>query len=302
MGKYVIFHLEGGIGKNIVATSVIRAIKNTYTDRKIIVVCPYPEVFVHNPNIYRLFKIGNCPYFYEDYIKDKDTVVVKHEPYSSDEVINRKTNLSLAWCNSNNLMYSGYLPEIFFNKIEQENSQILFNKINNNKPVIALQTNGGAGTSPDNHLGFNWYRDVPLDYVQGVVDKFKDKFTFLQIRNTDQPLLKNVVSPELSLREVLLLLSKCLGALCIDSFAQHAMAAFNKKSVVLWVGNSPTVYGYDGNINISSNYKHEIDNLESYLEPYPLQTRGHQCPRNYDPFNLFNRDEILDSFKKLFLN
>ena len=301
MNKHVIFHIEGGIGKNIVATSVVRAIKNTYSDRKIIVVCPHPDIFLHNPNIYRLFKLGNCPYFYEDYILDKDAIVVKHEPYNSDEVINRKTNLSLAWCNSNNLTYSGHLPEIHFNKIEQENSQILFNKINNNKPVIALQTNGGAGNSPDNLLGFNWYRDVPVNYVQQVVDKFKDMFTFVQIRHPGQPLLKDVISPELSLREMLLLINKCHGALCIDSFLQHAMAAFNKRSVVLWVGNAPQVYGYVNNINIVSNYAHQVHNLESYLEPYPLQTRGHQCPMNYDPHNLFDVDELLKSFNKLFL-
>ena len=51
--QYSVFHIEGGIGKNIVATNIVRAIKKAHPERNLIVVAPYPEVFVHNPNIYR---------------------------------------------------------------------------------------------------------------------------------------------------------------------------------------------------------------------------------------------------------
>ena len=32
MNKYVIFHIDGGCGKNIVATSVVKSIKSAYPD------------------------------------------------------------------------------------------------------------------------------------------------------------------------------------------------------------------------------------------------------------------------------
>ena len=45
--KYSIFHLEGGLGKHVAATSVAQCIKNNHPDRELIVVCGYPEIFLN---------------------------------------------------------------------------------------------------------------------------------------------------------------------------------------------------------------------------------------------------------------
>lgn len=45
MEKYTIFHIEGGFGKHIATTAVAKTIKNNYKDRKLIIVCSYPEIF-----------------------------------------------------------------------------------------------------------------------------------------------------------------------------------------------------------------------------------------------------------------
>ena len=45
--KYVIWHIEGGLGKNIAATSLVEDLKNKYPDRKLILVVSYPEVFLN---------------------------------------------------------------------------------------------------------------------------------------------------------------------------------------------------------------------------------------------------------------
>lgn len=298
--KFVIFHIEGGVGKNIVATSVVRAIKKTYPDREIVVVSPYPEVFLHNPIVYRTYKMGICSYFYEDYILNKDTIILKHDPYSSNDVLNKKCNLALAWCNSLQIKFDGEKPELFFSIIEEQNVDLLLKKYSFNKPIIAVQCNGGMGYS-ENHITFNWFRDVPVAYFQPIINKFKDNFTFLQIRSNNQTVLENTVQIDLSLREVFLLLSKVNGAICIDSLTQHVLAAFNKPSLVLWVGNTPKVFGYIKNKNIIGNYKHETQNIESYLDPYPLITKGYQCPSNYNPYELFNLSEIESSFSELYL-
>ena len=65
--KYSVFHVEGGLGKNIAATAVARCIKNNFPDRDLIVVCSYPEVFLHNPIVEKVYALGNTPYFYKDY-------------------------------------------------------------------------------------------------------------------------------------------------------------------------------------------------------------------------------------------
>lgn len=296
---YTVFHIDGGIGKNIVATNVIRNIKKTYPDRKLIVVCPWPDVFVHNPNIYRLYKTGSTPYFYDDFIKGKDTIIFKHEPYNSDEVINKKTNLAQAWCNCLNLELDKVQPEIFLNNLEIINSDIIFNNVFEGKPVIAIQTHGGFGHK-ENSVGLNWYRDLPLPYVQTLINQFSNNFTFVQIRNHYQPQLKNTKQVDLNVRELLILLSRCTGAVGIDSFVQHAMASLNKPSVVTWIGNSPKVYGYEMHKNIISNLE-LTGSTESYLQDYSLQANGYQCPSNYNIATLFEPEKIISAFNDLYL-
>lgn len=296
---YSIFHIEGGIGKNIVATNVVRNIKKAYPERDLIVVSPYPEVFLHNPNIYRTYKIGNCPFFYEDFIKDKDALVFKHNPYNTNGVINRKENLAEAWCNCFNLKLDKVKPELFFNKIEQQNSQILIQNVNDGKPVIAVQINGGVNMVP-NSINFSWFRDLPPMYAAKLIGDFKKDFNFVQVRHSGQMQLENVKQLNLSIREVLLFLSQIKGALCIDSFVQHAMASFDKPSAVCWVGNSSNVFGYNIHKNIKSNLELKGCDMESYLEQYPLISQGYRCPTDYAANTLFDYNQIKTAFEELY--
>ena len=45
----VIFHIEGGLGKHIMATALLKVIKKNHPKDTIHVVCAYPDVFKHNP-------------------------------------------------------------------------------------------------------------------------------------------------------------------------------------------------------------------------------------------------------------
>lgn len=298
--KYVVLHVEGGIGKNIVATNVVRCIKKQYPDRQLIVVSTYPEVFIHNPYIYRIYKAGMCSYFYDDYIKGKDTIVLRHEPYFSNSVITRQKSLAESWCESLDVGFDYNKPELYFNIIEQQNASLLLNKYNNGKDVIAIQTNGGPGGAVNNHINFNWFRDLPPRYIIPIIEKYKDKYTFVHVRGRNQLLLDNAVDIDLSLRELLIFLSQVRGAVCIDSMVQHAMAVFNKPSIVAWIGNSPVVYGYDFHKNITSDIINKSENIESYMDPYPLITQGYQCPSSYNPATAFNQESFDVAFSSIF--
>ena len=78
--KYVVFHIEGGLGKHVASTALLNPIKAKYTDRKLIVVAAWPEVFLSNPDVSRVYTIGQTPYFYDNYIKGKNTIVLRKEP------------------------------------------------------------------------------------------------------------------------------------------------------------------------------------------------------------------------------
>ena len=84
--------------------------------------------------------------------------------------------------------------------------------------------------------------------------------------------------------------------LAIDSFAQHAAAAFNKKATVGWISNSPIVFGHTIHDNIVAtgveSFRHRID---SYLEEDDWTGgRFHECP--YDNIGtMFNKEQFIES-------
>ena len=44
--KNLIWHIQGGLGKNIAATALIGDLKQKYPDRKLILVVSHPEAFL----------------------------------------------------------------------------------------------------------------------------------------------------------------------------------------------------------------------------------------------------------------
>ena len=72
-----IFHIEGGIGKNILATSVVSSLKTSDPDRKIIVVTAWPQVWFNNPDIYQVYQLGQIANFFKNFIQDKNTKIFR---------------------------------------------------------------------------------------------------------------------------------------------------------------------------------------------------------------------------------
>jgi uncharacterized phage-like protein YoqJ len=67
----IIFQIDGGIGKSIMATAVCEAIKNQYPKDQLIVITSYPEVFLCNPHVDKCLSHNNLNYFYQDFIEGK---------------------------------------------------------------------------------------------------------------------------------------------------------------------------------------------------------------------------------------
>ena len=59
--KFIIWHIQGGLGKNIAGTSLVKDIVRTYPDRKLVMVVSWPEVFLNNPDIHRVYQLGQAP-------------------------------------------------------------------------------------------------------------------------------------------------------------------------------------------------------------------------------------------------
>ena len=291
MDKYVIFHIDGGIGKNIAGTAVLKSIKSAYPEHKIIVVTAWPEVFVHNPLVYRPFKFGNIPYFYDDYINNKDSVILRMEPYHSGDLLYRKKSLAEIWCDVLNIPCVDKAPQLYLTERELIFAQ---NQVKKDGPILLIQSSGGA--QAQGHP-YSWSRDLPPQFAQEIVNTIGKNFSkILHVRRDDQPELQGTTKVTDNFRNLFCYVAMSDKILAIDSFVQHTAAAFNKKATVGWISNSPVVFGHEIHDNILASgvesFRHRID---SYLEEDDWTGgRFHECP--YDNIsNLFDKDQFVES-------
>tara|TARA_R110001592_G_scaffold117482_2_gene319555 strand:+ start:1470 stop:2351 length:882 start_codon:yes stop_codon:yes gene_type:complete len=284
MEKYSIFHLEGGLGKHVGATAVALCIKNNHPDRKLIVVCAYPEIYLNLKFVDRVYRIGNTPYFYDNYIKDKDSLIFKHEPYFTTEHIHKQMPLIENWCRLYNLEYNGEMPEIRLNKRQQ---QFGVSKWMREKPIMVIQTNGGP--FEEQPYPYSWTRDLPSENAVDIVNYFKNDYHIFQVcRNKSQiiPDTEPVIEP-MSNMELFCLLGISQKRLLIDSCLQHAAYAFNLPSTVAWVGTSPSIFGYSLHNNITADIPEGVKLIDSYLFDFNFTGTLYECP--------FINEQIFDS-------
>ena len=273
------------MGKHIAATAVAENISKNYPDRKLIVICAYPEVFLNNPFVYRVYRSNTAQYFYEDFIKDKDAIFLGNEVYQANEYVTQNKHIVEAWCNMFNLKYTNENPRLFLNDAEMINAA---KKYKRDKPILIIQANGGGEAS-----GYSWSRDLPEFLIQDIINSLKDNYHIYHISRQDQQSYENVEKINGNWREIFALLMLSQKRLFIDSFAQHACAALMLPSVVCWIGTSPDKLGYNIHKNIrakdsASIFTHNIDGiiLEKEFVGVP-----HQC--NYKLDQAFNKQEIL---------
>ena len=284
--KYLVWHISGGLGKHVAATALCSSIKEKYPDRKLIMVVGHPEIFINNPYVDRVYYSGNIPYFYDDYIDGKDTLIFKHEVYNQTNHIHKKNHLVESWCEILNLSYSNQLPRIYINASHKQ----LVNKWARNKPIFLIHTNGGGLDSN----GYSWARDMPIEISQDIANRWMDTHHIIQVCNPNSPQIvgAEIVSNSMSNMELFSLLAASNKRLLIDSSLQHAASAFNFPSVVLWVGTHPEVYGYNIHTNIKAKSPQNKNKLiNSYLFDYAFADNQYECPY-FDALEMFNPDLV----------
>ena len=288
MDRYIVWHIEGGLGKNVAATALIESLQNKYSDRKIIIVASYPDVFINHPIVYRVYKVGNTQYFYDDFIKDKDTIVFKHEPYFETNHIMKRKHLIENWCNLLGIEYTNQYPVLNFNLVQQR----LANMWKREKPVLVIQTNGGPFNSG---LIYSWTRDIPFDVALMIAEKYSKTHHIIQVCKPSSRKLPNVevLDEQMSSMEIFLLLAIADKRILIDSCLQHAAAALNVESDVFWIGTSPKNFGYVLHNNIVANPPTNVTKMiDSYLFDYSFDGVTHECPY-FTIEEMFNVSEII---------
>lgn len=289
MDNLLILQIEGGIGKNVVATAVVRAISKQYPDRKIIILTAHTDIWLCNPRIYKVLEFGKTPYFFSDYIKKKDTMLMLQEPYRCQDYIYKRKHLSEIWCDMYNIKWDGEKPELYFTNLEYDFLQTIINK--KQEKIFLIQSSGGA-------LGqqhkYSWARDIPPQIAQQIVDEMSKTHRVIQIRRDDQIAINNCEYLSLNPRQLALAIMQSDKRLFIDSYMQHAASALGLQSTVLWIVNDPKVLGYELHKNINAKFDDgELRN--SMYEAYDIL--GDPINLANIPNDLFDVKKILESLK-----
>lgn len=296
MEKYLVWHIEGGLGKNIAATALIPSLAKQYSDRKIVVVASYPEVFLNHPDAHRVYRVGLTPYFYEDYILGKDTLVFRHEPYFQTGHILKQKHLVENWCELLGIKYENQLPDLHFNMVQKQ----LLGFWNRPKPIFLIQTNGGPYQGQN--INYAWTRDMPIDLAVYIAEKYSKDYHIIQLTRPDTLHIPGVevIDAQMSNMELFSLVAASSKRALIDSSLQHAAAALRLPSTVFWIGTSSENFGYKMHANIKAMPpKGNVKLIDSYLFDYSFEGVLHECPYNEvnEMFDLNEVDKALKAIK-----
>lgn len=289
--KYFIWHIQGGLGKNVAATALCKDVKEAHPDRKLIMVVSYPEIFLNNPYIDRVYQLGQTPYFYEDYIEGKDVIISRHEPYNQTGHITLKKHLIENWCDLLGIKYTGQQPIVYANFVQRQ----LIGLWKRPRPTMVIQTGGGPGQGQK--YSYSWTRDMPQDVAQAIVNKFRDQYHIFHVTRPDGYELAGVerIAAPLSNLELFAILVDAQKRVLIDSCLQHASAAFKLPATVLWVGTSPTVFGYKLHNNIVAKLPKKANQvIGSYLFDFQFENNLHECPY-MELKEMFDIDAVIKS-------
>ena len=293
--EFAVFNIEGGIGKHVASTAVVKAYKKAHPTTKIIVVCAWPETYLMNKDIHRVYRLGNVPYFYEDYILGKDTVVFAQEPYKQTPHLTKKQSLAATWCDMIGVPYNGEQPYLNFNMREKSYIDPEIAKIQKTKPILLFQPFGGPGK---NHQAenYSWARDIHPEVAQYLVNQLKEHYQIIHICYDFHTKLEGVIRyekevPKKQLFNMMRYADRCLF---VDSSLQHAAAAMGKPSTVVWVATEPELFGWDLHQNITPPVKLPKGTIDSYLFDYTFTGAIHECPYN-DVNEMFDVNAIVQS-------
>jgi len=304
--KNVIFPITGGLGRNIFATAMIKNFKKEYPDKNIYVVAGFPDVFFNNTKIKEVYGFNSCQHLYERLIdRNPDTILLEVEPYRHPEYVSGNMHIVKAWCDLLHCQCDDVTPELYLTRNEKDMAQAMINNLQTKygKPVILLQHTGGK--IPNNNdkqeqitnLAVMHRRSLTEKTTQELVNLLsKDGYCIASIQSDNQFCpngAEKIASP--STRLIMALTLYASGIIAIDSFLQHASAAFNIKSLVLWMGTSPDRLGYSVHKNLrrKSCETPECHRPNSYA--FDIQANGQiwDCPfgdvcRDYDAKTIYN--------------
>ena len=281
----ILLGIEGGIGKNITATGAVKIAAEL--GHKVDIITAWPNIWQGNPYVNKIWDWSRSEYLFEN-IKTYDKIVFD-DPYRQSKFLLGETNLTGTWNYMLNEIVEPVKPEVYLTMAEDMYVKTLLQDLK--KPIMVIQTNGGT------EEGYAWTRDIPLEEAVEILNPFAEEYDIIHLRSNNQLEINGTMHiANLDIRQALVVLQMSTKRLLIDSIYQHAAAAFELESVVLWVMTEPEKFGHELHTNIKCNEPElrNTDRLEMLFRG--LDSGLDKCP--FSPGQkIFDTGLIIDKLK-----
>jgi len=251
--KKHLYRVDGGIGKNIMFTSLIPEL-NERDGETIIIEASYPEVFLGVPGVDVIYNSGEPKdihkfYNYFDTIYDSD-------PYTGS-FIKGNVHVLQSWREKLHLPKNDeYVFPILNDDISEEDLKNI-NSVIGDKPYFVIQISGGQSPyefskTPEGQQPAYDMNPMRVGRNMGKIDdlyfELKKQFpnhTMVQLALPNEPKLKDAIQLQIPYKYWFPIFKNSEFFVGIDSMMSHAMAYYRKPGIVFWDMNSPEQFGWD---------------------------------------------------------
>lgn len=291
MSKCLI-NVEGGLGKNVMLTSILQEFKETKGYDELYVISPYYDVFKCCPAVTDAFppKQGTL---YQELVLDDDCDIYWKDPYNNQRFIKKQCHLFDAWAEEYGFVLKNpadtYTPDL--SALETAwpvTKSAIEPKLKEWGKFFIVQFTGGQSplvptTGPDGkpvpYVGAQ--EGIKRNYFEGakVVELIKKKYpgvTVVHFALPNEPPVEGTVKAELPYLAYRLLAAKAEGIVTIDSSLQHLATGVNNNITVIWGETRPEHFGYACNRNVCAK---NVLNSQPYFRPLGISPSIVRMPK-----------------------
>lgn len=281
-----LYKIDGGIGKNIAFTGLIKELVER--DGNICIESAYPEVFFGIPGVMMTYNSTDAK-DHKKFYGHFDNVFA-WDPYIGN-MWKGDVHMVDAWAKMFNLPdrpLSERMPKMYVDISAEEKAAI--DKELGDEPFYVIQITGGQSPydikDVNNLPGYerNHMRQgrnmLLIDPLFKALTKEFDTHNMVQFGLPNEPKLKDAKQLALNYIQWLYVLSKADFFVGIDSMMQHYMAGLKKPGIVFWDMNTPEQFGWEytgrfdfdtampGGVNIDEKLaKKAVEAIADYLTP-----------------------------------
>jgi len=275
---FILYRLGNAVGDQLLMTGIVKLIFKKY-NYKIIVLTKFPELFINNPNVYKVYKIHSDNIFHNLLIK----IIKRFNSSRIKEFLNNHINVKVFnLCDYQNmhiaeyhaknlnlnLNFKNFKNNIFFTASEKMEYD---KNLNLPKEYCLIQSEGKKT--------FTLNREWGVQNFQRVVDLTYNHINWIQIGNNSDFKLKNTLQcyTKSNLRELAYIIYKSKLLVCLEGFYYHLANSFKKKKILIMSGfmHEKNIF-YNNNNNI---FIKKTKNLKCYpcYKLYDCDVPGKPC-------------------------